>query len=251
MDTLSLDKYAGNTQLKREIAMKIKGIVIVTIAVITSLLLPIAVCGPMRTQTYDYTDFNRVEVGYAFRVKITRSDTYSISITAPENVFSVVQVSKVGDTLKVGLAQPVPIMRAEAEITMPDLRALNLSGATKGTVTGFSSSNDVDLDLSGASGLAGDIQAGDAVVRLSGASKAELEGSAEDIDINVSGASSINLSRFQVTNARVILSGASNGIINLNGRLDADLSGASKLSYIGEPTMGDISASGTSTISKK
>ncbi|MFC1938978.1 head GIN domain-containing protein [Chloroflexota bacterium] len=231
--------------------MKITKLVLVTVAVITSLLLPVTGCEPMRTQTYDHTDFNRVEVGYAFRVEITRSDTYSISITAPENVFNVVQVSKVGETLKIGLAQPVPIMRVKAEITMPDLHALNLSGATKGTITGFSSSNDVDLDLSGASSLAGDIRAGNAVVRLSGASKAELEGSAEDININVSGASSINLSGFEVNNAQVLLSGASNGTVNLNGRLDADLSGASKLSYIGEPTMGDISTSGASTIRKK
>jgi len=134
---------------------------------------------------------------------------------------------------------------------MPDLRALKFSGATKGTITGFSSSNDFNLDLSGASNLEGDIQAGDAVVVLSGASKAKLEGSAKDINVNASGASGIDLSRFPVNNAQVLLSGASNGTVNLNGRLDADLSGALKLSYIGEPTMGDINTSGASTLSKK
>ena len=204
----------------------------------------------MRTQTYDYTDFTRVDVGYAFRVEITQSDSYSISITAPENLFPHIQVSKEGETLKIGLAQPAPIRGAKAEIAMPDLRALNFSGATKGTITGFSSSNDINLDLSGASNLAGDIQAGDAAVMLSGASRVELEGSAKDININASGASRVNLSRFPVNNAQVLLSGASTGTVNLNGRLDADLSGASKLSYIGEPTMGNINTSGASTLSK-
>jgi hypothetical protein len=231
--------------------MKIKGIVIVTIAIITSLLLPIVGCEPMRTQTYDYTDFNRVEVGYAFRVEITRSDSYSISITAPENVFSVIHVSKVGEALRIGLTSPIPLSGAKATITMPDLRDLNFSGATKGTITGFSSSNDFSVELSGASGLEGDIQAGDTVVRLSGASKAKLEGSAKDISIDASGASGIDLSRFPVNNAQILLSGASNSTVNLSGRLDADLSGASKLSYIGEPTMGNINTSGGSTLSKR
>jgi len=251
IDTLSLVKYAGNTQLRKEMVMKTTKIVIVTIAVLTSLLIPIAGCGPMRTQTYDFTDFTGVEVGYAFQVEITRSDSYSISITAPENVFNVIQVSKAGETLKIGLTSPIPTRGVKASITMPDLRALKFSGATKGTITGFSSSNDFNLDLSGASNLEGDIQAGDAVVVLSGASKAKLEGSAKDINVNASGASGIDLSRFPVNNAQVLLSGASNGTVNLNGRLDADLSGALKLSYIGEPTMGDINTSGASTLSKK
>jgi len=231
--------------------MRITKVVVITLALITFLLISVVGCGPMRTQTYDHTDFTRVDVGHAFRVEITRSDSYSISITAPENVFPVIQVSKVGEVLEIILTSPVPLKGAKATITMPELRDLNFSGATKGTITGFSSSHDLNLELSGASSLEGDIQAGDTVVRLSGASKAKLEGSAKDVNINASGASGIDLSRFPVNNAQVLLSGASNGTVNLNGRLDADLSGASKLSYIGEPTMGDINTSGASAISKK
>lgn len=228
-----------------------KRAIIIPLIVIISVLGLLVGCGPMRTQTYDYTDFTSIDVGHAFNVEITRSDSYSISITAPENVFPVIQVSKVGEILRISLTSPVPLRAAKAKITMPDLRDLNFSGATKGTITGFSSPNDLNLELSGASSLEGDIQAGDTVVRLSGASRAKLEGSAKDISINASGASGIDLSRFPVNNAQVLLSGASNGTVNLNGRLDADLSGASKLNYIGEPTMGDINTSGGSTLSKR
>jgi hypothetical protein len=61
----------------------------------------------------------------------------------------------------------------------------------------------------------------------------------------------MKLAGFTVNNADVSLSGASNGTVNLSGKLDANLSGASKLEYIGEPTMGAINTSGASTISKK
>ena len=94
-------------------------------------------------------------------------------------------------------------------------------------------------------------EAGDAIFMLSGASKVELDGSAKDINVNASGASQVKLSRFSVDNAQVLLSGASTGTIYLDGTLDADLSGASKLSYIGEPTMGNVNTSGGSTLSKK
>jgi hypothetical protein len=68
---------------------------------------------------------------------------------------------------------------------------------------------------------------------------------------DASGASRFNLDDFTVNNADVDFSGASSGTVNLDGRLDADLSGASRLWYIGEPNMGNIDTSGASTISKK
>ncbi len=208
-------------------------------------------CGPVRTQEFNFTDFTRVEVGYAFRVEIVQSDSYSVSITANENLFNFIQVSQEGETLKIGLTQPMPFRTLKAEITMPDLYELSLSGATRGTVKGFSSSHDFILGLSGASRLSGDITAGDAQFIASGVSTIQLQGSADDMTVNASSASRVELASFPVNNAQVILSGASRGTVNLGGRLDADLSGASKLSYIGEPTMGNIQTSGGSTLSKK
>jgi hypothetical protein len=139
-------------------------------------------------------------------------------------------------------------------------------------VSGFSSTENLDIGVSGASSLdlvemsAGDIRfavsgaskasgditaSGDAQLNLSGASSVQLQGSASDVVIDASGASRVELDNFPVNNADVTLSGASGATVNLDGRLDADLSGASKLSYIGEPTMGDIHTSGGSAVSKK
>jgi len=78
-----------------------------------------------------------------------------------------------------------------------------------------------------------------------------LEGSANDVVVEADGASRVKLAGFTVNNADVSLGGASNGTVNLSGKLDADLSGASKLEYMGEPRMGTINTSGASTLSKK
>ena len=109
----------------------------------------------------------------------------------------------------------------------------------------------IDIKVSGASRINGSITADDAGFEVSGASIVQLQGSAKNIVADVSGSSIFNLGDFVVNNADITLSGASLGTVNLNGRLDADISGASKLSYIGEPIMGDINTSGASTLSKK
>jgi hypothetical protein len=53
---------------------------------------------------------------------------------------------------------------------------------------------------------------------------------------------------YVIDDANVNVSGASTVTINLDGRLDASVSGASTLSYIGDPEMGTINVSGASTL---
>jgi hypothetical protein len=229
--------------------------------------------GNLETENYNFSDFTRVDVGSAFEVDIAQSGSYSVSITADDNLFDYIKVSKEGETLKIGLKTITMLVPAtlKAEISMPQLRGLELSGAIHGTVSGFSSTESLDVEVSGASSLelvnisagdvkfdvsgaskvTGDTTASDTDFDIDGASTVQLEGSAGDIVVKADGASSVKLGGFTVNNANVSLGGASSGTVNLDGRLDANLSGASKLSYIGEPTMGTINTSGGSTVSKK
>ena len=230
--------------------------------------------GNLETQEFNYSDFTRVEVGNAFEVEVVPSSSFSIVITADDNIFDYLNVSKSGETLRIWLRSGYHYRNytARAEITMPELYRLELSGATSGNIGGFSSAHDfilglsgasslnisdmtagdIRFDLSGASSLNGSITAdGNARFEVSGASSVTLSGSANDLNADVSGASHLGLDNFPVDNANIELSGASNGTINLDGTLNADLSGASHLYYIGEPTMGDIDRSGGASISKK
>jgi hypothetical protein len=224
--------------------------------------------GNLETEDYAFTNFTKVEIGSAFDFEVKQSSSYSINVTADDNVIDYVQVSQEGQTLKISLGRALRIgsvtfkiglgifpylgsVTLRASVTMPQLSGLTVSGASRGTVSDFSSTEDVDITVSGASRVTGDITAGNVEFDISGASTIQLEGSADDMVADVSGVSSFNLGDFIVNNADVDFSGASSGTINLNGRLDADLSGASRLWYIGEPTMGNIDISGASTISKK
>jgi len=229
--------------------------------------------GNLKTETHDFTDFTRVDVSSAFEVEVIQSSSYSVEVTVDDNLLKYVDVSKGGETLKIGLKTVAVLWPAtlRAKITMPQLRGLEFSGATHGTVSNFSSTDNLDIDLSGASSLDlvdisagdvkldisgaskvnGDITAGDTDFDLSGASTVQLDGSAGDIVVKAGGASRVKLDGFTVNNADINFNGASTGTVNLSGKLDANLSGASKLSYIGEPTMGNINTSGASTLSKK
>jgi hypothetical protein len=157
-----------------------------------------------------------------------------------------------------------------AEITMPELHKLRLGGAATCVVSGFNSHDGFDLnvagnsaldidiesgetkvEISGASRLRGNMKLADAEFTLSGASRAELSGSANSVVLNAWGASRLDLADFMLNDTGVNLKGASEATIEVSGRLDLDLSGGSRLYYSGNPTMGKINVSGTSTLSQR
>lgn len=257
----------------------------ITLLVIISLLATVVGCvtivspgggptvtgsGKLQTWDMDYSDFTKIEVGYAFDVDISRADSYLVHIHVDDNLFDYLDINKRGDTLHIGLKpnQSYANITPKATINLPDLHKLRLSGASKANVRGFSSSHSMDFDLSGASHMdissiktgdthfelsgashvSGSIEMADGRFDLSGASSIDLEGSGDDVSIEASGASHVELADLSVTDAMVNLSGASRATINSSGRLDCDLSGASTLSYIGNPTLGKMETSGGSTI---
>jgi hypothetical protein len=84
-----------------------------------------------------------------------------------------------------------------------------------------------------------------------GASTVTLEGSTAELSVEASGASKLELADFTATTAEVTLSGASGATLNVEERIDsADVSGASRLRYLGDPDLGDVTTTGASTMDK-
>jgi hypothetical protein len=234
--------------------------------------------GNIVTREMNFSDFTNIEVSSCFKVSITQADSYSVNVSGHENLFNYINVSKSGSTLKISV-EPLPLPSGpkllsrrpnlQAEITMPELRKLRLGSATTCTVSGFNSQGGLDLnvaansvldidiecgkskvEISGASRLRGKMKLTDAEFTLSGASRAELSGSANSVMLNAWGASRLDLTDFVLDDTSVNLKGASEATVNVKGRLDLDLSGGSRLYYSGNPTMGKINVSGTSTLSQ-
>jgi hypothetical protein len=214
---------------------------------------PLGCGGDTQTAEFNFSDFTDVNISPAFKAEITQGDSYSVSVTTDNDKMEYIEVGQVGDTLNIGIeshTQPLNFHTLDVDITMPDIYGVTLSGASKGNIRGFTFSHEFTLNLSGASRLGGDLTAGGVHFILSGASTVELQGSANDMLANVSGASNMRLSNFELDNANILLSGASSGTVKLYGILDASVSGASKLTYKGSPTLGNINTSGGSTVKK-
>jgi hypothetical protein len=215
---------------------------------------PVAITGSGNVVTREepITGFAQVDVSQGFKVAVSQAENFSVVVRVDDNLLPYLQVVKQGNTLRIGLkpGQIYSIRNAtmQAEVTMPELAGLDLSGGSQATVTGFKSTGALSVHLSGASHLQGDIQSGDASLNLSGASDITLSGSGQDVRIDASGGSQLDLADFPVAGADVSLSGASQATVSPSGRLDVSASGASRVYYLGNPTLGTMDTSGASSV---
>jgi hypothetical protein len=182
--------------------------------------------GNLVTKQYPFTNFSGVSAGSVFDVTVKPGTTAGVSVTVDDNLVEYLDVK-------------------------PELTSLDLSGASKGRVQGCRSAKALDIDLSGASHLEGDLESGDMHMGISGASRADLKGTAGNLRLNVSGASHADLEELQIKDANVDVDGASHATVHPSGKLQARASGASSVLYAGQPANVDSQTSGASSVKPK
>ncbi|HSV48745.1 MAG TPA: DUF2807 domain-containing protein [Candidatus Acidoferrales bacterium] len=233
--------YGNEDKVIRTIGLAVVGVIVAVVIIVVALVAAGVLSGTqspfghigsgqVTTQQYNFTDFTAISASHGFNVQITQGNTYSIKVIIDDNLQQYVNVHKEGSTLMVELKPGgYQTTQLKAEVTMPDLRNLQLSGGSIADAQNFNVSGDLGVDLSGGS-------------------RFTMSGQATDLTLTGSGGSNINLEDLQTNDARVDLSGGSQCRINISGRLDATLSGGSQLHYKGNPTLGTVDSSGGSII---
>ena len=209
--------------------------------------------GNVVSQEYDFAGFDEVDISHAFIATISPGDEFSVVVRVDDNLVEHLVVEQEGNRVRVGLEQGAIATRAtmEVDITMPRLTWLNASGASQVQLNGLLLDDNFTGEASGASQIHGDVDAVDMVLEASGASTVFLAGTAGNVRATASGASTIDLTELAAIDAQTEASGASNVTVNIEGILDADASGASKIFYLGQPEMGNINTSGGSDVEQR
>jgi hypothetical protein len=253
-------------------------------AVLMLLLVPLAACGgaevagvvvgssAQTTKTYALSGFTKIQVDHKFSVNVQRGSEPAVSVTVNENLVQYLKVEVKGDTLYLGLdpGKTYSLTGLTADVTLPELDAVTVGGASDAYVDGFTTqgplalkvtgasklslagmkAKDASFELSGGSGLGGDLTlTGDLDGAASGASEAVLTGAGRDVRLDVSGASVVSLKGFKARNTDVSVSGASHTSVYAAGSVDVQASGASTFVYYGPGKLGKTDVSGASQVS--
>ena len=205
--------------------------------------------GTLVTKDVAVGEFTSIDAGGAMKLSVTQGDSAHVTVTADDNLWEYLDVHSDGGVLHLGMrAGSYRNTHVSANITVPRLNRLSVGGAVNATVHDVRvADGKLDLNLSGASTLNGDVKAREMNVDISGASTATLSGQADRLDVTVSGASHAALRQLQTQSTHANVNGASSADIHATGNLDYDVSGASHLSYAGGATVRQGHTSGASS----
>ncbi len=188
--------------------------------------------GNLQTEKREVSNFRAVDVGGVFKVEITIQKDFDIQIEADDNLLQYIETEIDGETLEISTSKRIstqnPII---VRIGTPDIENIEVSGASSLTL-GNLNNDSLEVDLSGASNV-------------------KIEGTTKNLVIDLSGASRVNAENLQAENVSVDASGASKADVFASNKLEADLSGASKVAYSGSPKELIKKTSGASKINEK
>ncbi|MGB3616659.1 MAG: DUF2807 domain-containing protein, partial [Catalinimonas sp.] len=206
-------------------------------------------------RTFDYRDFSALDIEDAFRVYVSRGDDYRVIISSDdEDLLESLNLSQNDEQLNISLDRNGRWFdrlrdrdRLRVDIEMPGLDDFRLRGAVKADVVGFDT-DDLTVDLSGASDARMDLRARRLQVKLDGASELRLAGHGERFEAELSGASELRAYDYRAQDVDLEASGASEAQVHALESIRVDAGGASSVRYQGQPARTDIRDGGGSSV---
>lgn len=183
-------------------------------------------------RSFNLDDFDSIDFGSTFRVMITQSENYEVSVvTESERDLEDIRAEVRNGKLHLDFRDRFFENRERVNIyvSMPNLEELDISGASKLKVLDFKDIDNLNIDISGAANAQLDIEASDLEFDGSGASKTEIKGTIGSLNLDLSGASRFKATDTEIGTAKVEASGASRVDLGEVGNLISNTSGAASV----------------------
>lgn len=193
----------------------------------------IAGSGVRKTEKRVVSDFKEIQIGGAYELEVVaQQETQGIEIEGDDNILPLIKTEVRNGTLYVESDRPFNVKKAiRVKISAMDIRGLDISGACNAEVK--------------------NIKADRFELNVSGASDINIQGETTSLKIDSNGVSKINAEKLTARSVNVSTSGTGTTRVYATEEITADASGASSITYSGDPKVVNKKDSGASSITKK
>ena len=199
--------------------------------------------------------FNSIKVSSGIHVYLSYADVEVCAVSASEDKYrqgikteiinGELHIYYAGDKIRYGNN-----FKMNVYVAYKSLGQLKASGASNIFIAGIMELPLLNVLLSGASQLRGQIKIDELNMKLSGASEVKLLGIVKNVNIECSGASDVKAYDLIAENCNVKASGASDVNITVTKELAANASGASNIFYKGVAELKIKQTSGASSVAR-
>jgi hypothetical protein len=186
--------------------------------------------GVPTTKAFEVDTFDQVRFSGSGEFNIKCGEEQSMTVSFDDNLMEFVEVTVENGKLKLDVTESYSSGTGlKVDITVPELKLVELSGAGKANITNFSGEK-LSVDISGAATII-------------------AEGTAETVDVEASGACTLKLLDLEAKNGNFDMTGAGSAKVHVTEKLDAKISGVGSVKYKGDPEVNE-DISGVGSVSK-
>lgn len=211
--------------------------------------------GHIIKETREIGEFNEIKVSGGIDVILTQGDKQPLTIEGDDNLISYIETQIKENTLVISRSQTKknfkPTKSIKVYITTPDLQSIEASSASDIQSNSFWKVEHMNIKLSSASDLNLEIEATELQLKASSASDVSLSGNVDTFIASFSSASDLDGKHLQVKKANLSASGASSLSVSVEEELTYRISGASDLTYYGDPIIISSECTSAGSVSHK
>ncbi|MCK8060654.1 MULTISPECIES: GIN domain-containing protein [unclassified Fusibacter] len=226
--------------------------------------------GNLISEEIEVGAFTGVHVKGMFEVTIKEGE-YGLVVTADDNLIPKLKIDTKGSVLVLDLEPTVSLLKTtlKAEITVPALDYLKVSGISNVHIEPVRCQTPMQLIVGGASQFYGPIESESLELTVTGTAKAKVVVKASELDVDVSGTANLKM-KGEAKHARISTSGTSNTkadkllledlvvrsdgtsvcLVTVNGNVKAKASGTAVITLAGDATVVERNVSGLAVIKK-
>ena len=208
--------------------------------------------GPVETIERNIGNFTGIKVSAGIDVFLTQGDNTKVEVVADENLHKVIRTEIKGNVLHV--YSEINIRKAKSKkvyVTCKEIEKLGVSSA--GDLTGQNKieTDFLDISLSSAGDLDIEVEAKQIECSISSSGNARLSGFAEELYARLSSAGNLKAYELITKKCKVRVSSAGDAKIHVTEELDASVSSAGNVYYMGDPKIKNISSSSAGGVYKR
>ncbi len=203
--------------------------------------------GPSETQTRSVSGFHGISLEVSGEVEVRVADTYSVEVTAQQNVLPILQTEVENGSLRIYFSENVSNVESiKVVVSGPMFDDLAIAGSGTIRVVTPIKSDKMDCSIAGS----GDIvlaQSEFGVVKcdIAGSGSIELGGRANELKANIAGSGDVKAKSMTTNILDAEISGSGSVSADVSQTLKASIAGSGDVYYSGQPSVdADISGSG-------
>jgi len=210
--------------------------------------------GQRVSESRNVSGFTRIKLAAPIDI-VVRPGKFALTLNTESSVASLIRTEVQGDTLRISLSEPNVGLHGKhvAQISMPELRGVQIQGSGNADVAGFNQSGDVGLTVSGSGDVTYAGTSGGLSVSVEGSGDVTLsEGSATALKVAIDGSGNLRAANFKAKNVWAAVNGSGDVEVQVTGgAVQLAVNGSGDIRWSGDASAVSSVTHGSGSIRKR